>query len=316
MGCSNGTVTESKGIEFQRAKSIKLHPIETNCQIISGHKDSISEIIILKDGRLCSSSWDGTIKIWNENDKKICDETFENPNKESLLCCIQIYDETIISGDSDSLIFQFKLNNNEPINTYNGHSEAIYCLLNLNEKEFASCSEDTFINIWEINQSEHEKIKLSGHKGKVNKIILLKNGNLASCSNDCTIKIWEYQNKFCHHTLDSSECCMEIIELKNRKILASYFNKDLKIWDYEKHQCTQLNHSHQNYISFLFEYKEHNILSCSYDGEIEFWNINDNNKQKKGKIKRWHEGNISSVILFGNNFISGGYDNLIKIWPI
>ena len=344
MGCSTGNSLEPPLI-FKKSKSINLPQLDTNCKIISGHSDSISQLLILKDGRLCSSSWDGTIKLWNKDNFLNCEETIINPKKESFLCFIQ-FDNFILAGDSEFTIFQYDINltnenlkkensinenfekknenesldSNEDLNTrkaiykYTNHSDAIYCLLQLNNIEFASCSEDTFINIWEINKYKNEKIKLSGHKGKVNKIILLNNNFLASCSNDCTIKIWEYELKRCHYTLDSDSCCMDIIQLKNGKIMASYFNRDLKVWEFKNHQVKQLYHNHQNYISFLLEYKENKILSCSYDGEIEFWDISNNEKKIEGEKKRWHLGNVSSVILYKDSFISGGFDNLIKIW--
>ena len=336
MGCSTGNSLENPSLT-KKTKSLNLASLDTNCKIISGHSDSISQLLILNDGRLCSSSWDGTIKLWNKDNFLTCDETIINPKKESFLCFIE-FNNFILAGDSEFTIFQYDLNSNneniekneknenessysnevintrKPIHKYINHSDAIYSLLQLNNIEFASCSEDTFINIWELNKYKEEKIKLSGHKGKVNKIILLNNNFLASCSNDCSIKIWEYQLKRCHNTLDSESCCMDIIQLNNGKIMASYFNKDLKIWDFKNHRVIQLYHNHQNYISFLFEYKENKVLSCTYDGEVEFWDVSNGEKKQEGERKRWHLGNVSSVILFKDNFISGGYDNLIKIW--
>ena len=317
MGCSNGkSIFDHNQNNSQLRKNLE---IDSNCQIIKGHNDSISKLLMLKDGRLCSSSWDGTIKIWNKLNIYKCDETIKNPNNESFVCCIQM-NNFLLAGDSDNSIFQFEINNTKeneknnkkPINNYIGHSDAIFCLLSLNNNEFASCSEDTLIIIWELNNTSNVKNKLIGHKGKVNKIILLNNGNLASCSNDCTIKIWDYKNKNCDFTLDSDSCCMDIIQIKNCKLIASYINKDIKIWDINNMNITHLYHSNNNYISTIFEYKNNKIIICYYDGEIEFW---DCEKEKKEfKNKRWHYGNISSVTLLNGKFISGGYDNLIKIW--
>ncbi len=338
MGCSTRNSLENPSLT-KKTKSLNLASLDTNCKIISGHSDSISQLLILNDGRLCSSSWDGTIKLWNKDNFLTCEETIINPKKESFLCLIQ-FNNFILAGDSENTIYQYDLNSKnenlekiekeknenessnsseetntrKPLYEYKKHSDAIYCLLQLTNIEFASCSEDTFINIWELNKYKNEKIKLSGHRGKVNKIILLNNNYLASCSNDCSIKIWEYQLKRCHDTLDSDSCCMDIIQLNNGKIMASYINRDLKVWEFKTHRVTQLYHNHQNYISFLFEYKENKILSCSYDGEVEFYDISNGEKKNEGEKKRWHLGNVSSVILFKDNFISGGYDNLIKIW--
>ena len=316
MGSCNPRNSRPPNIKIHRRSVFNLPSLETHCIIIAGHTDSISEIIQLKDSRLCSSSWDGTIKIWNKENLKNCDLTIQNPNEESFLCIIQLDDETILCGDSENLIFHFSFEKKFPLHLFHGHSDAIYSLVQLNSNEFASCSEDTIIIIWEIKTCE-TKNKLQGHDGKINKVILLKNGNLASCSNDCCIKIWNYKehNKNCICTLDNDSCCMTITELKNGKIAAGYMSKDIKIWDVEKKNvCLNLK-GHDNYISVIFEHKENEFISCSYDGVVIFWNLNNKSDDKyKVKSARWHDGNISSVIMFNGVFASGGYDNLIKIW--
>ena len=319
MGACNPRNSQSKNIKVHRRSILNLPPLETHCTIIAGHTDSISELIELKDSRLCSASWDGTIKIWNKENIKNCDLTITNPNEESFLCVIQLNDETILCGDSENLIFNFSLQKKFPLHIFHGHNDAIYSLVQINQNEFASCSEDTIIIIWDIKSCE-SKNKLQGHNSKINKIILLNNGNLASCSNDCCIKIWDIKNQNninCICTFDNDFCCMTITELKNGKIAGGYINKEIKIWDIEKKNVFLVLKGHDNYISVIYEYKNNEMISCSYDGIVIFWDLNNKNyKDNNFKVKnqRWHDGNISSVIMFHGGFASGGFDNLIKIW--
>ncbi len=88
MGCSTRNSLENPSLT-KKTKSLNLASLDTNCKIISGHSDSISQLLILNDGRLCSSSWDGTIKLWNKDNFLTCEETIINPKKESFLCLIQ-----------------------------------------------------------------------------------------------------------------------------------------------------------------------------------------------------------------------------------
>ena len=64
MGCSSSAALETD-FKFKRRNTIILPPLETNCQTIAGHVNSVTQILLLQDGRLASCSWDGTIKIWN-----------------------------------------------------------------------------------------------------------------------------------------------------------------------------------------------------------------------------------------------------------
>ena len=79
MGCvlsSKKIIQPEQPLLKNRRRSVFTLPdLETNCQIISGHTDSISQLIFLNDGRLCSSSWDNTIKIWNQTNINKCDIT-------------------------------------------------------------------------------------------------------------------------------------------------------------------------------------------------------------------------------------------------
>ena len=165
-----------------------------------------------------------------------------------------------------------------------------------------------FIN----NKVKIETITEIFHINQINIVKFINDNILLTCDNKNIIKIWDYKNKNCDFTLDSDSCCMEIIQIKNCKLIASYINKDIKIWDINNMNITHLYHSNNNYISTIFEYKNNKIVICSYDGEIEFWDCEKG--KKEFDIKKWHYGNISSVTLLNGKFITGGYDNLIKIW--
>jgi WD40 repeat protein len=139
MGCvlsSKKIIQPEQPLLKNRRKSVLTLPeLETNCQIISGHTDSISQLIFLNDGRLCSSSWDNTIKIWNKNNINKCDITITCID-DAILCILQLsYDDTLLCGNVDDKIYQFDINNyTSPINIYEGHSDAVYSLVQLNEE--------------------------------------------------------------------------------------------------------------------------------------------------------------------------------------
>lgn len=58
MGCgASSTIEENKN---KRDSVVELPPLDNTCKILTGHTNSVSQIVILMDGRLASSSWDGT----------------------------------------------------------------------------------------------------------------------------------------------------------------------------------------------------------------------------------------------------------------
>jgi len=326
MGC---VITSKKIIQPEqpslknRRKSVIILPeLETNCQIISGHTDSISQLIFLNDGRLCSSSWDNTIKIWNKTNINKCDITISCID-DAILCLLQLSDDTLLCGNVDDKIYQFDINNyTSPINIYEGHSDAVYSLVQLDEEDnnnnnnnnFASCSEDTLILIWENGNTKKEKKKLIGHSSKINQIILLKDKRLASCSNDCSIKIWKIYKDKCDINLDSDSCCMSIKELNNNFLAAGYMSKDVKIWDINNKTIKCHLKNHTNYVSLIYQIENGLLLTSSYEGVVKIWEFKGNEEKIK-KTLRLHSGNMTSVLrMKDKKYVSAGYDNLIKVW--
>jgi len=325
MGCvlsSKKIIQPEQPLLKNRRKSVLTLPeLETNCQIISGHTDSISQLIFLKDGRLCSSSWDNTIKIWNKTNINKCDITITCID-DAILCILQLSsDDTLLCGNVDDKIYQFDINNyTSPINIYEGHSDAVYSLVQLNEENnnnnnnFASCSEDTLILIWENGNTKREKKKLIGHSSKINQIILLKDKRLASCSNDCSIKIWKIEKDKCDINLDSDSCCMSIKELKNNFLAAGYMSKDVKIWDLNNKSIKCQLKNHTNYVSLIYQIENGPLLTSSYEGVVKIWEF-EGNEEKLKKTLRLHSGNMTSVLKMSNKkYVSAGFDNLIKVW--
>src|SRR5437870_1594929 len=72
--------------------------------------------------------------------------------------------------------------------TLTGHSNTVYCLIQLKDRNLASGSGDNAIKLWKDNQCLST---LTGHLSTVYSLIQLKDGNLASGSGDYTIKVWK-----------------------------------------------------------------------------------------------------------------------------
>jgi WD40 repeat protein len=65
---------------------------------LKGHTDAFMEMVLLLDGRLCSVSYDGSLKIWNMETGE-CDLT-NNISFGGLSRVIQLHDCRLVVSDS------------------------------------------------------------------------------------------------------------------------------------------------------------------------------------------------------------------------
>ena len=66
------------------------------------HTNSVMSVIQLMDGRICSGSWDKTIRVWNAV-SGVCEKVLQG-HTNSVMSVIQLMDGRICSGSGDSTI--------------------------------------------------------------------------------------------------------------------------------------------------------------------------------------------------------------------
>lgn len=119
--------------------------------IIRGHSLAVSCVLQLRDDRICTSSLDGLIKIWDP-------------------------DKNWTDGQCDK--------------TMRGHSKGVNVIILLSGRnQLCSGSEDSTLMIWSLSTYKSMQV-LKGHDGPVLAVIELRSGKLCSTSADHTMIIW------------------------------------------------------------------------------------------------------------------------------
>ena len=155
-----------------------------------------------------------------------------------------------------------------------------------NDKEFATCSADGFIKLWDLSAIEPKQI-FKGHTGEVQQVRWDFAGTvLASCGDDCAAKIWiplkgeECVYNFTEHT-------GEILSLAwspsgpgtpNPQIplrLATAGNDGLiKLWDIEKGKSMLTLTNHTKGVSTIaFSHDCEYLASGGEDGIVQIYSL-------------------------------------------
>lgn len=135
-------------------------------------------------------------------------------------CIIKLGKDLISCCSEKALIYIF--NKDKLLHTLTGHKSSIYQIIELQNGDLASCSEDKTIKIWD-GSTYKCKATLKGHSVNVISILQLKDGRLISGSNERKIKLWNLQSYQEITTLaiaDVSVTSMKNID--NNRIIAGF----------------------------------------------------------------------------------------------
>ena len=165
-------------------------PIKTKfSRVIDVHKDLISQILYLPNGRLLSCSldrriWEHTIGKMDQKRKlsvpKMPYFSMTLLNKDSWLAC----------GSLDIVIWSVK--RNKKIRTLRGHTHAVISMAALKDGRLASYSLDDTIKIWRPSMKKEQLLKtIAGHGNTSSpcSMAVLSNEHLVTCSADADAKV-------------------------------------------------------------------------------------------------------------------------------
>ena len=93
----------------------------------------------------------------------------------------EFFNKTYILCNSNELLYTYK--------KFFNHSSSVTCLIELNKERIASCSNDSYINIYNL-ETKKSLYKYLAHNNGVNWIDKFYKNNIISCGNDSLLKIW------------------------------------------------------------------------------------------------------------------------------
>ena len=292
-----------------------------NILTLEGHTEKVTSLIQLASDKLVSGSYDNTLCIWDINDSSKQKPEKRIQEQGRPLFILEFEKNKILTATSNNQINLWNLNN-DPINleyTFEGHELWINCLVKIDDKKFASASNDALIIIWDYY--EHKIIaKLEGHEDCILTLIKLKNGKLCSGGADQFIKIWDIENNTCIQTLYSHEKWVKcLLELYNDIIVSGSDDKSIKLWKYNTKENkydlfkTLLGHDHS--VRTLCQIDDNHFASGSFDCTIKIWEINSWNCIETltghSSIIIW----MININFKGKNIIAScSDDKSIKLW--
>ena len=283
---------------------IKYEEVRT----ITEHTKPVLSLLLLKDKRVASSSWDKTIRIYDPTNNYNCAQSFERHNNGVRSICL-LDDGNIVSCSFEQSIV---------IGNYRikyAHDKPIFKIITLPNNRVATCSMALTIKIWKSNPPYNDKpIKvLYGHNKCVHTLLYIKERDIMiSGSSDNTIRMWNISLYQCISVIEGVKCCdtNALYKIDKDRVISggiyTFFIVNINKCVIEK---TVVDESFGRVFCFL-KLREYIICGCS-DGLFCFYDMDTENYLK---IKNNHKNYISDLLLLDDNtFLSCSGDNTIKV---
>ena len=294
---------------------------------ISEHENHVTRVIILKDLRLCSSSFDGTIKIFDKDNYNVL--LIIKEHNFIINYISQLKNNKLISCGDDKLIIIYNLlpeNKYEIFQKLLGHKTQVFKVLEseiFNNTLYSSCNNGE-IFLWEkkeINDkySLNLRIKCEDDKYSINDLIENKNRKIliGNCYPSKIVYIFNLNN-------NEFNCIKQFkfeyypgqIYLITKDILAITGGENIYLFNLENYENFS-SFKGENWISTFYTLKDGTFLIGESDGVEHLYYDNKNNKLIllegiKNKDNFW--GVASIVENNKNDLIFGLRDRKIRIW--
>ena len=286
-------------------------------RILNYHKDTVNQIILLKDGRIASSSDDKSILIYN----KEMDNVELTINLESnVLNIMQSNDGYIFASLDSGSISIFKLdslNSYQLIQSVKEHKKLVSKIIQIKDGRFISCSHDKTIKIWNFLNEKLTLNKSLDEDNEISSIMEYKENEIISTPygkgsiifwNINESKIIEQINKTKSNKQIKCNYGWNIIEKINENtVIIGGRHFIYLIKNYKLVNDIDMN----SYCYCLYYLSYGNILTGNDNGTIKEWEFINNELKCIGE-KKVHDKLISVIYEIKNNFLlSGSQDKKI-----
>ena len=263
-------------------ESIIIFDIHFNIlqNIPNAHDKGITYIEIKDENNFITCSYDKSIKSWikNNNEFKI-NKIIKNAHDNIITKVIYCSNNNLISCSRDTTIKIWKENNNYENIKILKHSNWIFSLLLLEDKNILISSGWDGTKLWNYNEinninliKEFKETYCEWNQGlcRLNDDIIIVRGKGTT-----SLKLISISKKEIIKTIDNPFTCWGISLIEDKGIfLVGGVSKDIRIYRNDNYECIQeIKDAHNDYIRGFIELKDGSIASFSVDQTIKIWSF-------------------------------------------
>jgi WD40 repeat protein len=269
-------------ISTSNDKSIIIYDILFNIlqNIPNAHDKWINYVEIKDENNFITCSGDKSIKSWNKNNNEFkINKIIKNAHDDAIIKVIYCSNNNLISCSYDETIKIWKENNNYENIKILKHSDYIYSLLLLEDKNILISSGRDGTKLWNYNEinninliKEFKETFCGWNQGlcRLNHDIIVVGGNTKY-----SLKLISISKKEIIKTIHNPFQSWGISLIEHKGIfLVGGISKDIRIYRNDNYECIQeIKDAHNDDINGFIELKDGSIASFSSDETIKKWSF-------------------------------------------
>jgi WD40 repeat protein len=271
------------------------------------HRNEVTALVALADGRLVSGGVDGKIKLWPKDG---AGEPVVLSHGSPVWSLAVLADGRLASGGEDGKIKLWpKEGKGEP--AVLSHGSRVDALVAFPDGRLASGGEDGKVRVWPKDGTS--KLVILTHGSPVWSLAVLADGRLASGGEDGKIKLWPKGGAATPVVLSPGDSIRSLVLLTDGRFASGGEGGDIYLWPKDGAGKPVVLPTGGRRIVFLAALAGGRFVSGDDDGTISVW-------PKDGAglpVKLSHGSPIYSLAaLADGRLASGAADGTIKIWPM
>jgi len=285
---------------------------------LSNHSDAVNQIILLKDGRIASSSNDKSILIYNKENYSI---ELKIDNFDSIVFnIIQASNDYIIASLTSGFIIILKLNSTsyEIKQKIQAHNNYIRKTIEMKDGKLISCSDDKTIKIWKLSNNQYIlENTLNQYTTTPFSSILYLNDNIIVSTPYGTgsVIFWNIKELKIISQIEGINCtwCWNILKKLSNELFILGGVKYIYLFSILNYNLVNKIEIDSDCYSICC-LSDINILTGHQNGKIKQYNLINNEFKLTGE-KKYHDNIIRVIFELNNNLIlSGSDDKKINIY--
>lgn len=189
---------------------------------LSGHELQVCALAVGHDGTLLSSSWDGTVRVWQEVS---CERQYK-AHENAVWDVKELSNGVVVTVGADRLVKLWK--DGELQRTLNGHTDVVRSIAEVPGIGFLTASNDTTIILWNY---DGDRIRsFTGHLEYIYQIKMIDPTHFASVGEDKTLCIWDISEEAPIQRIEMPGMQWTVAVLPNGDIATGGGDGVLRVW--------------------------------------------------------------------------------------